>query len=104
MENRWRAARYGIEGKLIDFGKQIEVAVPELMQEILEFVDDVAEELGTQEELAYLHTILQGGTGADRQLRMFHETGDLKAVVDYMIKETEVGVFEDRYVFAGELQ
>jgi glutamate---cysteine ligase / carboxylate-amine ligase len=92
MENKWRAARYGIEGKLIDFGKQKEVPFPHLINEIIEFVDDVADELGTRQELSYVYRILEQGTGADRQLRVFRETGDLKAVVDYMVEETRAGL------------
>ncbi|HXZ42978.1 MAG TPA: carboxylate-amine ligase [Terriglobales bacterium] len=94
MENKWRAARYGLEGKLIDFGKQKEVPVRDLVREYLDFVDDVADELDSREELNYIHEILETGSGADRQLRVFQETGDLKHVVDYIIKETEAGVAE----------
>ena len=94
MENKWRAARYGVEGKLIDFGKQIEVPLRDLMQEYLEFVDDVVDELDCREEVSYIRRILEMGTGADRQLRVFNETKDLKKVVDYIIEETEIGVFE----------
>ena len=92
MENKWRAARYGLDGKMIDFGKQTEVPARQLIEEILEFVADVAEELGSQEKIAYIREILRNGNGADRQLRVFAETGDLKNVVDYMIDETEFGV------------
>ena len=94
MENKWRASRYGIDGKLIDFGKQREVPVRDLMQEYFAFVDDVVDELDCREELNYIHRILEMGTGADRQLRVFQETQDLKKVVDYIIEETEVGLFE----------
>ena len=92
MENKWRAARYGLDGKMIDFGKQTEVSARILIEEILEFVADVAEELGSATEIGYVRTILENGTGADRQLRVFAETGDLKKVVDYMIEETERGI------------
>jgi carboxylate-amine ligase len=94
MENKWRAARYGIDGKLIDFGKQAEVPERELVEEYLEFVDDVLDELGCREEVEYIHEIMKMGTGADRQLRVYSETSDLKAVVDYIIEETQVGVDE----------
>ena len=94
MENKWRAARYGINGKLIDFGKQTEVPAKDLIHEYLEFVDDVVDELDSREELNYIHTILETGSGADRQLRVFEETGDLKKVVDYIIEETETGLAE----------
>ena len=60
----------------------------DLTYELLEFVDDVADELGSRKELAYLETILKNGTGADRQLAVYEKTGDLKAVVDYLIEET----------------
>ena len=92
MENKWRAARYGLDGKLIDFGKQEEVAERHLLGEILEFVSDVVDELGSREEIGYIGRILEEGTGADRQLKVFRETGDLKRVVDYMITETERGL------------
>jgi len=94
MENKWRAARYGLDGKLIDFGKQKEVSARELVHEYLEFVDDVVDELDSREELEYIHKILETGSGADRQLRVFEETGDLKKVVDYIIEETEAGLAE----------
>jgi len=94
MENKWRAARYGLDGKLIDFGKQKEVPVRDLIREYLEFIDDVVDELDSREELDYIHTILEHGTGADRQLNVFKQTGDLKKVVDYMAEETEVGVVD----------
>jgi carboxylate-amine ligase len=94
MENKWRAARYGLGGKLIDFGKQSEVPVRDLIYEILEFVSDVTGELDSKEEIAYITRILDEGSGADRQLRVFGETGDLNRVVDYMIEQTELGVFQ----------
>jgi glutamate---cysteine ligase / carboxylate-amine ligase len=94
MENKWRAARYGLDGKLIDFGKQKEVPARDLVREYLDFVDDVVDELDSREELEYIHRILDQGSGADRQLRVFQDTGDLKKVVDYIIEETEAGLAE----------
>ncbi len=92
-ENKWRAARYGIQGNLIDFGKQKEVPYIELCHELMEFVDDVVDELGSRKEVEYLHTILAEGTGADRQLAVFEQTGgDLLAVVDYIVAETKRGI------------
>jgi carboxylate-amine ligase len=94
MENKWRAARYGLDGALIDFGREKEVPERELILEYLEFVDDVLDELDSREEIAYVHEILKTGTGADRQLRVFNETGDLKKVVDYMACETRAGLHD----------
>jgi len=92
MENKWRASRYGISGKLIDFGKQIELPAPDLIHELLQFVDDVVDDLGSREEVNFVHKILEMGTGAERQLRVYEQTHDLKAVVDYIIEETKVGL------------
>jgi carboxylate-amine ligase len=91
-ENKWRAMRHGLGGKLIDFGKQEEVPERVLALEILEFVDDVVDELGSREAVEYIHTILEDGTSADRQLRVFKETGDLRAVVDHISAETTAGL------------
>ncbi|MDZ4832291.1 MAG: carboxylate-amine ligase [Candidatus Melainabacteria bacterium] len=90
QENKWRALRYGIEGKLIDFGKQEEVPAKELIAELLEFVDDVVDDLGSREALAGVYKILERGTSAEGQLQVYRETNDLKAVVDHLIEETMV--------------
>lgn len=90
-ENKWRAVRYGLDGKLIDFGKQEEVPIAQLATEILEMIDDVVDELGTREDVEYVHTILREGSSADRQLRVFAETGSLEAVVDHLVRETLEG-------------
>ncbi len=92
MENKWRAARYGIDGKMIDFGKETEVPVRDLIYEYLDLIDDVVDELGSRNEINYIHRILENGTGADRQVRIFQETGDLTKVVDYIVDETEAGL------------
>lgn len=91
-ENRWRAARYGINGKLIDFGKEEEVSTPVLIKELLAFVDDVVDDLGSRHELKYISKMLENGTGADRQLAVYEKTKDLKKVVDYIIEETNAGL------------
>jgi carboxylate-amine ligase len=91
-ENRWRAARYGIKGRMIDFGKQEEVETRALIAELLEFIDDVVDELGSRQEVNYVQTILANGTGADRQVEVYNRTQDLKAVVDYIISETHHGL------------
>jgi carboxylate-amine ligase len=92
-ENKWRAVRYGLDGKLIDFGKQIELPARELIREMLEwFIDDVMDELGSRKEIEYAYRIMEEGTSADRQLAVFKRTGSLPSVVDQLIQETEEGV------------
>jgi carboxylate-amine ligase len=91
-ENKWRASRYGLDGKLIDFGKQEEVDTRALILELLEFVDDVVDQLGSRQAINYVHTILEKGTGADRQLEVFKQSGDLRTVVDYITDQSIVGI------------
>ena len=91
-ENRWRASRYGLDGKLIDFGKQEEVPTRALILELLEFVDTEVDEFGSRKEVSYIHEILKNGTGADRQLAVWEKTRDLRAVVDYIVSETTAGL------------
>ena len=87
-ENKWRAVRYGLEGKMIDFGKGKEVPIRDLIGELLDFVDDVIDDLGSRQEIEHVYTILERGTSADEQLRVWRETGDTKAVVDHLIDMT----------------
>ncbi|MEB3197645.1 MAG: carboxylate-amine ligase [Candidatus Sericytochromatia bacterium] len=91
-ENKWRAYRYGIHGKLIDFGMKAEKPTPDLIEELLAFVDDVVDELGSRKEVEHVRTILKRGTSADRQLEIYRETNDLKAVVDWVVAETTAGI------------
>ena len=93
-ENKWRAARYGIEGKLIDFGRETEVPMRELMLELMELIDDVVDELGSRSAVEYIHTILNEGTSAERQLRVYQQTGDLKDVVRHLVMETRASVLD----------
>jgi len=89
QENKWRAIRYGLDGLLLDLGKQKEVPVRDLICELLEFVDDVVDPLGSRREIEHIHTILARGTSADDQLRVYQESGgDLNAVVDMLIAKT----------------
>ena len=91
-ENRWRASRYGIEGKLIDFGREEEVSTKELIHELLEFVAGEAEQLGSQREMEHIERICREGTGADRQIAVFQRTHDMKAVIDQIVAETYEGL------------
>jgi len=91
-ENRWRASRYGIDGKLIDFGREEEVETRSLLNELLEFVSTEVNELGTAKEMAHIERIMREGTGADRQLAVWERTKDMKTVVDQIVDETYEGL------------
>jgi glutamate---cysteine ligase / carboxylate-amine ligase len=90
-ENKWRAVRYGMEGQLIDFGKREAVPTRILVEELLDFVSEAADIFHTQDDLERVRTICREGTSADRQTRIFKETGSLKAVVDDLTAETTLG-------------
>ncbi len=91
-ENRWRASRYGIDGKLIDFGRETEVDARSLLNELLEFVSTEVNELGSENEMAHIERVMREGTGADRQLAVWERTQDMKTVVDHIVAETYEGL------------
>jgi carboxylate-amine ligase len=91
-ENKFRASRYGVMGNMIDFGLQKEVPTRDLILELIEFVDDVVDELGSREEINYVHKILAKGTGAAQQLEVYERTGDLIQVVDLITSEFTKGL------------
>jgi carboxylate-amine ligase len=94
-ENKWRAVRYGLDGKLLDLGKQAEVPARELIHELIDwFLRDVVDDLGTRQEVEYAYKILECGSSADRQIKVFETTGDMKAIVKHLIDETKEGVVD----------
>ena len=92
QENKWRAMKGGMAAELIDFGKETEVPMKDLAVELLEFVDDVVDTLGSRREVTYLETLAREGTSADRQLAEFARSGHLHTVVDLVARETLQGV------------
>lgn len=95
MENKWRAVRYGLEGNLIDFGRQKELPARELIRELLAFVDDVVDDLGSRKEIEFINEILENGSGADRQLRVWRETGSMAEVAKYINEQSMIGLETD---------
>jgi gamma-glutamyl:cysteine ligase YbdK (ATP-grasp superfamily) len=73
QENKWRAVRWGLQGKMLDLGKQKEVPAVDLIRELLDFVDDVLDDLGSRKEVEHIHTIIERGTSADEQLKVWEE-------------------------------
>ncbi|HET9315409.1 MAG TPA: carboxylate-amine ligase [Vicinamibacteria bacterium] len=93
MENKFRALKRGLDGKMIDFGLKSEQDTRSLVHEMLDFVEDVVDELGSREELRFLREwATSGDTGADRQLAAYERTGDLRSVVDLLVDETRRGL------------
>jgi carboxylate-amine ligase len=93
QENKWRAMRWGLGGEMIDFGKQAEVPARDLIPELLEFIDETVDDLGSRAFIeGPIRRILAEGNSAERQLRTYERTGDLKAVVDQLVAETNEGL------------
>lgn len=89
QENKWRAVRYGLDGMMIDFGKQKEVPTRDLIHELLDFVDDVVDPLGSRKEIEHIYKIMERGTSADEQLEVYNSSNnDLNAVVDRLVELT----------------
>ena len=96
QENKWRAVRYGLDGKMLDLGKQKEVPARDLVRELLDFVDDVVDDLGSRHEIEHIHTILERGTSADEQTKVYHENNQkFEPVVDMLIERTMENVPEN---------
>lgn len=86
--NKWHAARYGTDASLLLRPQEPARKVAEWVDILLDWLADVGRELDSQEELAYARAILTEGTSAERQLRVWEETGDLRAVVAHLAEET----------------
>jgi len=92
-ENKWRASRYGIRGKIIDFGQQQERPFSELAEEMISFVSEASDMLGTSNEVAAIRNIFTEGTSAEKQLEVFrNNNNDPRAVVRWLVEETMRGV------------
>src|SRR6187402_2187564 len=91
-ENKWRASRYGIDGRMIDFGKEEELPTRALIYELLDFVDDVVDPLGSRPFINLVPKILEMGTGADRQMQVFQKTNSLVSVADYIHQQFLSGI------------
>lgn len=93
-ENKWRAMRYGLDAEVIDFVQNRRLSMRDAIGELLDFVDDVLDELGSRDEINYLRVLLDDpqGTGADRQIAVYRETGSVHAVTHYLMQQTLKGM------------
>jgi carboxylate-amine ligase len=91
-ENKWRAVRYGLDGQLIDFGKQEQVPVRALIGELLDFVSEAAEIFKSHDDLERIRTVLREGSSADRQISVYNRNQSLNDVVDDLIDQSILGI------------
>ena len=90
-ENKWLAARYGLEAPLMDLdtGSRNRLPVAQLVRRRLRDLEPHARELGSESELDGISAILAKGNGADRQLRVFNANRDVSEVVRAIADATE---------------
>lgn len=92
-ENKWRAARYSTDAKLIDFALQEERPYPTLAHELVGFVSEATDIFGTQRYMDRVLHIAHEGTSAHRQIEIYEKSeGDMKPVVDWLMSETMRGI------------
>src|SRR2546421_903303 len=92
-ENKWLAARYGLEAPVMDLatGRRNRIPVAQLIRRTVKEIEPHARELGSERELEGIHEILARGNGADGQLRIFNANRDIVEVVQEIASATEVG-------------
>jgi glutamate---cysteine ligase / carboxylate-amine ligase len=93
-ENKWRAMRYGLDAEVVDFGRGRSLSMRASIHELLDMVDDVADDLGTCSDLSYIRNLVDDprGTGADRQIAIYQQTGSIHAVYQYLMQQTLAGI------------
>lgn len=92
QENKWRAARYGLDAIIILDAEGNEQLVTEHLRETVRRLEPVAAKLGCSAELADVDKIIQRGAGYQRQRRVAAEHGgDLRAVVLDLVKQMRKG-------------
>ena len=90
---RWYAARYGLEGKLIDVVQQRSKPAKDLVRQFLNYIRPALERLGDWEEVSSLvDKVLREGNAAQRQLEIYRRRGNIVEVVDDLIEQTRSGV------------
>ena len=91
-ENKWLAARYGLEAPVMDLatGRRNRVPVAQLIRRMLRELEPHARELGSEAELEGIRGILSRGNGADRQLRVWNANRDLAEVASEIAAATEI--------------
>jgi carboxylate-amine ligase len=93
-ENKWRVTRYGLDAQIVDFQQKRLLSMRQSLHELFDFVDDVLDDLGTRREIFYLRTLVDSpqGTGADRQLAIYQETGSIQAVIEYLLQQSKASI------------
>lgn len=104
-ENKWRAMRYGLDAEIVDFVQARTLSMRDSIHQLLDFVDDVVDDLGSRREINYLHGLMEDsrGTGADRQIAIYNKTGSTHAVTQFLIQQTMQGLIPSEVQNVGVL-
>ena len=89
-QNKWRAARYGLDAQLVDSVTHKMVPAREIIGSMVEILRHVAKELRCAEELERICTVANQPSWAQRQVDRFHETEQCVEVARWMIGEAEI--------------
>ena len=91
-ENKWRVARYGLDAPIVDFIQNRQLSMRQALHELFDFVDDMLDDFDTRREINYLRTLVDSphGTGADRQIAIYQETGSIQAVIEYLMQQSRI--------------
>jgi glutamate---cysteine ligase / carboxylate-amine ligase len=87
-ENKWRAARDGLNGKLINLERDEERPARQAVLELAQRAEPAAKRLGCREELSEVERLVERGTGADEQRQVYEETSSLLAVAQWLAEQT----------------
>ena len=91
-ENKWRAARYGLDTDLVDLEHDTERSARDAVRALVDYANPAAARLGCAAELDGVEAILSRGTGADEQRRVHEESGSLLAVAQWLADQTVAGL------------
>ena len=88
-ENKWRAIRWGLDAEALDFARGRRLSMRQAIGELLDFVDEVVDDLGSRCEIDYLRALLSDprGTGADRQIALYQQTHSIEAVIRLLMRQ-----------------
>src|SRR3954453_4340176 len=87
-ENKWLAARHGLDGNLVDLPKKERVPTAQLARRVLDRVREHAQDLGSDAELEGIEDILERGNGASRQIVVYEANNDLREVMSEIVEKT----------------
>jgi carboxylate-amine ligase len=96
--------RFGLDAVALDFVQSRRLKMRDSLHELLDFVEDVIDDLGSRSEMNYLRALLEDpqGTGADHQIAIYQQTGSLDAVIQYLMQQTMQGIPNDDLALSAD--